>query len=89
MKEIWVKCDKCDWIERGVSLSELAAWHNKPCPKCNDSVIITDKEMELIHGLLLLEGAGLLRIVGDEESGPPEAVQIRFNSAPLRKPEAA
>jgi phage FluMu protein Com len=38
-----IKCDKCDWK----LVDHVPSWHNKPCPKCKDSIIITDKDLAL------------------------------------------
>lgn len=82
-----VKCDKCGWRQDGVSFLEIAGWHNKKCPECDDSVIITDEEKVWIDAIVALERVGLVTQGDDDDPGG--WIKVTFDTAPLRKPEAA
>jgi hypothetical protein len=56
MEIITIKCDKCDWKYKPPqsTLAELKIWHNKPCPKCLDCIIITDKDIAFFRFISFL-----------------------------------
>lgn len=87
MKLGHVKCDKCGWRIDDLSFKEIAAWHKKLCPKCNDSEIITDEEKVWLDAIVEMECAGLVTQADDES--PAGWLTISIDTAPLRKPEAA
>jgi len=81
-----VKCDKCDWR---LEEQNIYDWHNKECPKCNDCIIINDKDLNAYKNIVkindALESTGIVKILDktpDNYNGI--LVNIKFDSAKLR-----
>ena len=82
VKKSSIKCDSCDW-EKEVDWQEVKDWHNKPCPECGKSPIISDEDLQMfqaIEGLLNVQAS--LHPNGIEDD--PRAQTVRINTAPLR-----
>ena len=75
-----VKCDKCDWSQAGETVE---AWHNKQCPKCNDCIIVTDKDLSIACGMDILRALGVAFSSQDTAPKDVETVDVHLDTAKL------
>ena len=73
-----VFCDKCGWN----SEEYVPDWHNKECPDCGYSPIVSDKDLDVWKGIELLHKAGAVAFVEDKTEG--EFMKIQINTSGLR-----
>ena len=79
VKEIGiVKCDKCDWRE---SSKDIASWYGIKCPKCKNSIIIDDRDMEILKEISDLRTLG---IVLPNNTKKKDIVKVRLSTKGLR-----
>jgi len=56
MHNVHVKCDEpgCGWVIPCVQ-NDIPKFHNKPCPKCGNGVIVSDRELALFKTICALQ----------------------------------
>jgi hypothetical protein len=64
-----VRCYNCSW-EQEIEFDTIPEWHNKPCPKCGKSEIVSDDEL---HIFTLLKGFRDKGLIDIEERGASKA----------------
>jgi len=82
-----VKCDRCIWRLEEQNISD---WYEKKCPKCNDCIIINDKDLDAYRKIVklteILESSGLVERTNKISSNYKGiTVNVKFDSAKLRE----
>lgn len=83
INRVSVKCDMegCDWVE-DISFDAVPQWHNKPCPKCHQGVIVTDAELA-VHKEFSAIYEALKGVEVDEATAGP-AIKATFDTSSTR-----
>jgi uncharacterized paraquat-inducible protein A len=75
-----VKCDKCDWALKIENPEDVKKWHNVKCPKCHDSIIISDNDMAILnHFLAISKFQDLI-----DPKNEMKSIDVHINTAGLR-----
>ena len=90
MLNLHVKCDACTWRKSNITEDELRSWHNKMCPACGESIIITNEDLQLFESMQqMIQGLKSLGLEVVDESQEEElvglTVGLKVDSAVLRK----
>jgi len=73
-----VKCDKCNWREFS---EDIASWYQVPCPKCKDSIIVDEDDMEMLKGIAVLREEGL---VLPNNTKRKDVIMVRIDSKAIK-----
>lgn len=77
-----VKCDSCGWTKPVKDAAGVAEWHNRRCPLCGASPVVSDDDMAVLASLTALVDAGVMRWADGAE--PAGGVLIHVDTGPLR-----
>lgn len=79
-----IVCDECGHTFDG----NPKDYHNAPCPKCGEGVLINDEDLAVWHDLMdlsaVLAGMGVLVPAGTPVPAGAVSVTMKISTAPLR-----